>query len=91
MVEERAGGSRGRRARRARRAFGALSLCAAALLGGSRVAGAQASDALRANHRGWEYLVEKLVADGVDRRRVERAFGDPRVEPFTGLDFGLRP
>lgn len=40
---------------------------------------------------GWDYLVDKLVADGVDRRRVLRAFTDPRVEPFTGLDFGLYP
>jgi len=45
----------------------------------------------RVSYRGWEYLVEKLIADGVDRPRVERAFSDPRVEPFDGLDFGLRP
>ena len=36
---------------------------------------------------GWSYLVEKLVADGVERARVVEAFGDPRVAPFTGLDF----
>lgn len=40
---------------------------------------------------GWDYIVEKLIADGVDRRRVLRAFTDPRVEPFTGIDFGLYP
>jgi membrane-bound lytic murein transglycosylase B len=40
---------------------------------------------------GWDYLVERLVADGLDRTRVTRAFTDPRMEPFTGLDFGLDP
>lgn len=45
----------------------------------------------RADYRGWDYLVEKLVADGVDQRRVHRAFTDPRIEPFDGLEFGLRP
>ena len=50
-----------------------------------------AAEPLRANYRGWDYIVEKLVADGVDRRRVHRAFTDPRVEPFAGLDFGLYP
>ena len=41
--------------------------------------------------RGWRYLIERLVADGLDRERVVHAFADPRVEPFTGLDFGLNP
>jgi len=41
------------------------------------------------DRRGWGWLVEKLVADGLDRGRVERAFDDPRMEPFDGLDFGL--
>jgi membrane-bound lytic murein transglycosylase B len=36
---------------------------------------------------GWNYLIEKLAADGVERGRVVAAFGDPRVAPFTGLDF----
>ncbi len=40
-------------------------------------------------HHGWGWLVEKLAADGLDRDRVERAFDDPRMEPFDGLDFGL--
>jgi membrane-bound lytic murein transglycosylase B len=40
-----------------------------------------------ADDRGWNYLIEKLVADGVDRQRVEDAFRDPRVAPFTGLEF----
>jgi len=41
--------------------------------------------------RGWRYLIERLVADGLDRERVVHAFADPRMEPFTGLDFGLNP
>jgi len=41
--------------------------------------------------RGWGYLVERLVADGVPRATVERAFDDPRVPRFDGLDFSLRP
>jgi membrane-bound lytic murein transglycosylase B len=41
--------------------------------------------------RGWGYLIDKLVADGVARTRVERVFRDPRVEPFTGLYFSLAP
>ena len=36
---------------------------------------------------GWNYLIEKLVADGVQRERVVAAFSDPRVAPFVGLDF----
>src|SRR5262249_37199804 len=35
--------------------------------------------------RGWEYLKARLVADGVPRDRVERAFGDPLMPPFEGL------
>lgn len=46
---------------------------------------------LSTRYRGWDYLVEKLVADGVDRRLVHRAFTDPRIAPFDGLDFGLYP
>ncbi|MFN8544212.1 MAG: lytic murein transglycosylase [Candidatus Binatia bacterium] len=41
--------------------------------------------------RGWRYLVEHLVADGLPRERVEAVFRDPRVEPFTGLEFSLAP
>jgi peptidoglycan lytic transglycosylase B len=41
----------------------------------------------RADGRGWSYLVDKLAADGVDRGQATAAFEDPRVEPFTGLDF----
>ena len=36
---------------------------------------------------GWNYLIEKLVTDGVQRERVVTAFSDPRVAPFVGLEF----
>ena len=49
------------------------------------------AEPLEANYRGWDYIVEKLVADGVDRRQVRRVFTDPRVEPFSGLQFNLYP
>ena len=83
---------------RRRRTYAAL--LAALMLGAAL--GALASPALardddrsdvpiRASYRGWDYLVEKLVADGVDRRQVYRTFTDPRMQPFTGLEFGLHP
>ncbi len=37
----------------------------------------------------WSYLVDKLVADGVDRERATRLFADPRIPSFTGLEFSL--
>jgi membrane-bound lytic murein transglycosylase B len=37
----------------------------------------------------WSYLVDKLVADGIDRERAVRLFADPRMPAFTGLDFSL--
>jgi membrane-bound lytic murein transglycosylase B len=82
---ERAAGSRTRRST----SVVAVLLTVLSLLGWA--GDARAADASVVRARGWEYLVEKLVADGVDRRRVLRAFSDPRVEPFTGLEFGLRP
>ena len=51
----------------------------------------RAAPASAADDRGWGYLTNKLVADGVDRDRVAQAFGDPRIEPFTGLDFSAQP
>jgi membrane-bound lytic murein transglycosylase B len=42
---------------------------------------------LAAGDRGWGYVKAKLVADGVPRDRVERAFSDPRMKPFDGLYF----
>ena len=46
---------------------------------------------VRADERGWGYLIHKLIADGVDRDRVVRTFSDPRVAPFDGLYFSLHP
>jgi membrane-bound lytic murein transglycosylase B len=45
----------------------------------------------RDTERGWDFLVEKLVADGVPRDRVLSVFRDDRVEPFDGLYFSLEP
>ena len=42
-------------------------------------------------HHGWGWLVEKLVADSLDGARVTRVFDDPRLGPFTGLEFSLAP
>jgi len=44
-----------------------------------------------ADDRSWNYLIEKLVADGVPRERVVAAFSDPRVAPFAGLEFSANP
>lgn len=41
--------------------------------------------------RSWKYLTEKLVADGLDRRKVERVFDDPRFGTFRGISFSLNP
>ena len=45
----------------------------------------------RDTERGWDYLIEKLVGDGLPRDRVLAVFRDERVEPFDGLHFSLRP
>ena len=37
----------------------------------------------------WQYLTDKLVADGIPRRDVERAFRDRRVGTFDGVDYAL--
>lgn len=37
--------------------------------------------------RGWTYLKRKLVADGVARSDVDRAFSDSRMPAFDGLTF----
>jgi membrane-bound lytic murein transglycosylase B len=44
-----------------------------------------------ADERGWEYLIDKLIADGVGRERVLDAFHDPRVSPFTALELSIQP
>jgi membrane-bound lytic murein transglycosylase B len=37
----------------------------------------------------WDYLIDKLAADGVDRARAAAVFADPRVGSFEGLEFSL--
>jgi membrane-bound lytic murein transglycosylase B len=37
----------------------------------------------------WDHLIDKLVADGVPRRRAEAVFDDPLVGPFQGVSFGM--
>lgn len=44
-----------------------------------------------ADERGWSFLVDKLVRDGVPRDRVLSVFRDDRVDDFDGLQFSLRP
>lgn len=45
----------------------------------------------RAEQWSWNYLIEKLVADGVQRQRAVAVFDDARVEPFGGLEFSPDP
>ena len=35
----------------------------------------------------WQYLVDRLVTEGLDPDPVRRAFADPRMAPFDGLEF----
>jgi membrane-bound lytic murein transglycosylase B len=46
---------------------------------------------VRADERGWEYLIDKLVADGVARDRAVAAFQDWRVDAFSGIEFSANP
>jgi membrane-bound lytic murein transglycosylase B len=46
---------------------------------------------LGSRHRGWAYLIDKLVSDGLPRDRVLRVFEDPRMPPFDGLGFSVSP
>jgi peptidoglycan lytic transglycosylase B len=64
---------------------GLVGLLVAATLVIPRVAAADAS------HQGWTYVIDRLIADGLDPARVARVFDDPRMEPFDGLEFGLNP
>jgi membrane-bound lytic murein transglycosylase B len=43
------------------------------------------------SERGWAFLIEKLVQDGVPRDQVLRVFRDERCDPFDGLHFSLHP
>jgi membrane-bound lytic murein transglycosylase B len=40
--------------------------------------------------KGWGPLIERLVADGLPRERVEQVFADPRMPAFTGIEFSGR-
>jgi len=42
---------------------------------------------VHADEHGWEYLIARLIGDGVGRERVLSAFRDWRVAAFTGLEF----
>jgi len=44
-----------------------------------------------ARRRGWGYLLDKLVADGVPAARAAAALTDPRLPPFDGLSFSIAP
>jgi peptidoglycan lytic transglycosylase B len=46
---------------------------------------------LETGDRGWGWMKSRLVADGVPRHQVERAFSDPRIPPFDGLTFSPYP
>ncbi|MBM4243150.1 MAG: lytic murein transglycosylase [Deltaproteobacteria bacterium] len=81
----------GHRIGRILRAIALAMLAALAPIGAGDAHAQREPEPLAANYRGWDYIVEKLVADGVDPRQVRRVFTDPRVEPFTGLQFSLYP
>jgi membrane-bound lytic murein transglycosylase B len=54
-------------------------------------ASAHPADLSRAREKGWAFMVDKLVQDGVSPARAARAFADPRMPAFDGLLFGLNP
>ena len=68
-----------------------LSAVAAAVTIVAAAGGAYAGDEAIARARGWGYLVDKLIADGVPRGDVVRTFADRRLPAFTGLSFSLYP
>ncbi len=51
----------------------------------------EAESSGRRPHRGWGYLVDKLIQDGVPADRVQQVFDEPRMPPFTGLYFSISP
>jgi membrane-bound lytic murein transglycosylase B len=61
------------------------------LCGGIVALALGAAGSAAASDGGWGYLIDKLVADGMDRPRVARVFRDRRVGRFAGLDFSLEP
>lgn len=44
-----------------------------------------------ADQKGWGHLIQKLIADGIERSYVERVFQDRRMRPFGQLSFKLDP
>ena len=52
---------------------------------------ASPADLARGRERGWGWMVDKLIADGVSPARAAKAFADPRMPAFEGLLFGLNP
>ena len=54
-------------------------------------AAARSGDETIARARGWGYLLDRLVADGVAPEHASRVFADRRVPAFTGLSFSLNP
>jgi len=55
------------------------------------ILGSAARGAAAADVHGWRYLTDKLVTDGLPEGQVTRVFTDPRMPPFTGLEFSLHP
>jgi len=55
------------------------------------VAGAHPAAAAYHGDDSWDYMVDRLIADGLDPYRVRAVFADPRMPVFTGLEFQLAP
>lgn len=67
-----------------------MRVCAVlAVAVGSIVVSSAATASQTVSDRGWGYLTDKLLADGVDRARVVAVFNDPRLPAFDGLEFSL--
>jgi membrane-bound lytic murein transglycosylase B len=74
-------------ARFARHAQSGLSFLVVALLLGSTASPGRGADDVAS----WEYLMRRLVADGVGQSWVQAVFEDSRFPTFTGLSFKLNP
>ncbi len=74
------------------RLLAAIALCIATAAAAAPSARAEDGTAWAvARSRGWGYLMDLLVADGVERRQVAEVFADPRCPAFDGLGFRLAP
>jgi membrane-bound lytic murein transglycosylase B len=73
------------------RARAILARTIGAALAALLAAAAASPSAAAGPARSWKYLTDRLVADGVERSRVEAVFGDPRFPRFNGLSFSLNP